>query len=497
MAPRSERKSGDAEARARRALMSMPRGNRRSRTASINSLQPQTQEPPRLAVSTRPSPELLSNRPYEEVIPPTMSPPSPVTPATASPGSGLLPTAPAAPTAPVAVTNNFVNGNLNIQHRDQYNYRIDGSSDEFDGHMPGYAGLVYRLAVSTLRHWRIALTLAFFLLLPIINRLMCRGNACYRFVASNSFVGNLCADLLPSPPAAHLQGQDGEGEVFSSLPFCWTFPALNASYVSTSTAALAREISVLGDMGLAGVVDGAIWNSVFAGARRMHRNIGRTNEAFARQQTATRNALRRLSRRMQDELASLEEPVNGWYAWMLPDRLIGFWTLGRDRAVTLGLLDELGGLATDALSRLRVHLGDLNASGLGVKSIDDVVEGLHTFSDAIAVEKQSLGVRRADSDVNDDMEKKRVAVDSCEAGIGMVRHVMQDMSMSQRTFLVNLNREIQHLDWLVEMRIPTLRDSARNATGKRDVMLFVRRQALEETECWSRAMRTWDCNGKK
>ncbi|KAH0426740.1 hypothetical protein CcaCcLH18_10111 [Colletotrichum camelliae] len=441
--------------------------------------QPQSQERPALntAMILRPRLEVPApNYSHDEVQREPSRPTS----------YGPLPAA-----TPVAVTNNYVSGDMNIHQQDQHNYQaVDGRHnnlgvDDAAGR-PDFLGRLSGLTGFLLRHWRITLSAVILCLLSPANRKMCL-NEKYRLIARNiPRAPDLCAGL---PPSIAFQ----EDVVFQ--PFCRTFPAVKGSHVSTSVAAIAREIAVLGDMDLADVVKGdGVWKNVFTDTHRMDRNLRRTNEAYEKQRSTTYRALRRLNRRIQKEIARLEEPVGGWYAW-IPDWLVALWTSRRDQAMTLDLLDELESLAIDARAQRRAHWDDLHASGLGVGDFDVVVGGLGRFATEIVVEKKSLAVR-GDADGDEDMEKKRAAADSSEAGVGMVHQVMLDVSASQEDFLVSLDREIHHLGELIEMTIATLRSKARDAYGKREGVLLVLRQVQEETESWFRVMPAWDCADK-
>ncbi|KAE9567240.1 hypothetical protein CGMCC3_g16606 [Colletotrichum fructicola] len=426
-------------------------------------LHSQSQERPDLdtAVIRRPQPEVpVPTYSHEAHSPPT--------------SYGALPAA-----TPVAVTNNYVNGDMNIHQQDQHNYQADGkrhnttNADDATGR-PGLLGRLGDFAGFLLRHWRMAISAVLLCLLSPANRKLCLNEE-YRLIARNiPRVADLCAGL-PSSTAVL------EDAAFP--PFCRTFPAIKGSHVSTSVAAIAREIVVLGDMELADVAKGdGVWKNVFTDTHRIDRNLRRTNEAYEKQRTTTYRALHRLNRRIKIEIARMEEPVSGWYAWT-PDWLAVLWTGRRDQAVTLNLLDELESLAMDARTQRKAHWDDLHASGLGAGDFDagdfdagdfDAVVGdLRSFATDIAVEKKSLAVRGgADGDHDgddEDVEKRRAAADPSEAGVGMVRQVMLDVSAAHSAFLVSLDREIHHLGELIEMTIPTLRGKGRDAYGKRQV----------------------------
>ncbi|KAI8304378.1 hypothetical protein K4K61_006204 [Colletotrichum sp. SAR11_59] len=358
---------------------------------------------------------------------------------------------------------------MNIHQQDQHNYQADGkrhntTNDDDATGRPGLLGRLGDFAGFLLRHWRMTISAVLLCLLSPTNRKLCLNEE-YRLIARNiPRVADLCAGL-PSSTAVL------EDAAFP--PFCRTFPAIKGSHVSTSVAAIAREIVVLGDMELADVAksDG-VWKNVFTDTHRMDRNLRRTNEAYEKQRTTTYRALHRLNRRIKIEIARMEEPVSGWYAWT-PDWLVVLWTGRRDQAVTLNLLDELESLAMDARAQRKAHWDDLHASGLGAGDFDAVVGDLRSFATDIAVEKKSLAVRGdADGDHDgddEDVEKRRAAADSSEAGVCMVRQVMLDVSAAHSAFLVSLDREIHHLGELIEMTIPTLRGKVRDAYGKRQV----------------------------
>ncbi|KAF4861430.1 hypothetical protein CGCSCA1_v014879 [Colletotrichum siamense] len=387
-------------------------------------LHSQSQERPDLdtAVISRPQPEVpVPTYSHEAYSPPT--------------SYGALPAA-----TPVAVTNNYVNGDMNIQQQDQHNYQADGkrhnttNADDATGR-PGLLGRLGDFAGFLVRHWRMTISAVLLCLLSPANRKLCLNEE-YRLIARNiPRVADLCAGL-PSSTAVL------EDAAFP--PFCRTFPAIKGSHVSTSVAAIAREIVVLGDMELADVVKGdGVWKNVFTDTHRIDRNLRRTNEAYEKQRTTTYRALHRLNRRIKIEIARMEEPVSGWYAWT-PDWLVVLWTGRRDQAVTLNLLDELESLAMDARAQRKAHWDDLHASGLGAGDFDAVVGDLRSFATDIAVEKKSLAVRGdADGDHNgddEDVEKRRAAADSSEAGVCMVRQVMLDVSAAHSAFLVSLDR---------------------------------------------------------
>ncbi|KAF4891407.1 hypothetical protein CGCF415_v013355 [Colletotrichum fructicola] len=421
-------------------------------------LHSQSQERPDLdtAVIRRPQPEVpVPTYSHEAHSPPT--------------SYGALPAA-----TPVAVTNNYVNGDMNIHQQDQHNYQADGkrhnttNADDATGR-PGLLGRLGDFAGFLLRHWRMAISAVLLCLLSPANRKLCLNEE-YRLIARNiPRVADLCAGL---PSSTAVLGDA------AFPPFCRTFPAIKGSHVSTSVAAIAREIVVLGDMELADVAKGdGVWKNVFTDTHRIDRNLRRTNEAYEKQRTTTYRALHRLNRRIKIEIARMEEPVSGWYAWT-PDWLAVLWTGRRDQAVTLNLLDELESLAMDARTQRKAHWDDLHASGLGAGDFDagdfDAVVGdLRSFATDIAVEKKSLAVRGdADGDHDgddEDVEKRRAAADPSEAGVGMVRQVMLDVSAAHSAFLVSLDREIHHLGELIEMTIPTLRGKGRDAYGKRQV----------------------------
>ncbi|KAF3798302.1 hypothetical protein GCG54_00015283 [Colletotrichum gloeosporioides] len=449
-------------------------------------LRPQSKEP-LLHSQSQERPDLdtaVISRPQPEVPVPTYShvahsPPT---------SHGALPAA-----TPVAVTNNYVNGDMNIHQEDQHNYQADGkrhnttNADDATGR-PGLLGRLGDFAGFLLRHWRMTISAVLLCLLSPANRKLCLNEE-YRLIARNiPRVADLCAGF-PSSTAVL------EDAAFP--PFCRTFPAIKSSHVSTSVAAIAREIVVLGDMELADVAKGdGVWKNVFTDTHRIDRNLRRTNEAYEKQRTTTYRALHRLNRRIKIEIARMEEPVSGWYAWT-PDWLVVLWTGRRDQAVTLNLLDELESLAMDARAQRKAHWDDLHASGLGAGDFDAVVGDLRSFATDIAVEKKSLAVR-GDADGNhdgddEDVEKRRAAAESSEAGVCMVRQVMLDVSAAHSAFLVSLDREIHHLGELIEMTVPTLRGKARDAYGKREGMLLVLRQVQEETESWFRVMPAWEC----
>ncbi|KAI8282930.1 hypothetical protein K4K60_003088 [Colletotrichum sp. SAR11_57] len=368
---------------------------------------------------------------------------------------------------------------MNIHQQDQHNYQADGkrhnttNADDATGR-PGLLGRLGDFAGFLLRHWRMAISAVLLCLLSPANRKLCLNEE-YRLIARNiPRVADLCAGL---PSSTAVLGDA------AFPPFCRTFPAIKGSHVSTSVAAIAREIVVLGDMELADVAKGdGVWKNVFTDTHRIDRNLRRTNEAYEKQRTTTYRALHRLNRRIKIEIARMEEPVSGWYAWT-PDWLAVLWTGRRDQAVTLNLLDELESLAMDARTQRKAHWDDLHASGLGAGDFDagdfdagdfDAVVGdLRSFATDIAVEKKSLAVRGdADGDHDgddEDVEKRRAAADPSEAGVGMVRQVMLDVSAAHSAFLVSLDREIHHLGELIEMTIPTLRGKGRDAYGKRQV----------------------------
>ncbi|KAI8152855.1 hypothetical protein K4K49_005368 [Colletotrichum sp. SAR 10_70] len=358
---------------------------------------------------------------------------------------------------------------MNIQQQDQHNYQADGkrhnttNADDATGR-PGLLGRLGDFAGFLVRHWRMTISAVLLCLLSPANRKLCLNEE-YRLIARNiPRVADLCAGL-PSSTAVL------EDAAFP--PFCRTFPAIKGSHVSTSVAAIAREIVVLGDMELANVAKGdGVWKNVFTDTHRIDRNLRRTNEAHEKQRTTTYRALHRLNRRIKIEIARMEEPVSGWYAWT-PDWLVVLWTGRRDQAVTLNLLDELESLAMDARAQRKAHWDDLHASGLGAGDFDAVVGDLRSFATDIAVEKKSLAVRGdADGDHDgddEDVEKRRAAADSSEAGVCMVRQVMLDVSAAHSAFLVSLDREIHHLGELIEMTVPTLRGKAQDAYGKREV----------------------------
>ncbi|KAF5482944.1 hypothetical protein CGCS363_v015127 [Colletotrichum siamense] len=348
---------------------------------------------------------------------------------------GALPAA-----TPVAVTNNYVNGDMNIHQQDQHNYQADGkrhsttNADDATGR-PGLLGRLGDFAGFLLRHWRMTISVVLLCLLSPANRKLCLNEE-YRLIARNiPRVADLCAGL-PSSTAVL--------EDVAFPPFCRTFPAIKGSHVSISVAAIAREIVVLGDMELADVAKGdGVWKNVFTDTHRIDRNLRRTNDAYEKQRTTTYRALYRLNRRIKIEIARMEEPVSGWYAWT-PDWLVVLWTGRRDQAVTLNLLDELESLAMDARAQRKAHWDDLHASGLGAGDFDAVVGHLRSFATDIAVEKKSLAVRGdADGDHDgddEDVEKRRAAADSSEAGVCMVRQVMLDVSAAHSAFLVSLDR---------------------------------------------------------
>ncbi|KAJ0272397.1 hypothetical protein Brms1b_012475 [Colletotrichum noveboracense] len=384
----------------------------------------QSQERPDLdtAVISRPHPEVpVPTYSHEAHSPPT--------------SYGALPAA-----TPVAVTNNYVNGDMNIHQQDQHNYQADGkrhnttNADDATGR-PGLLGRLGDFAGFLLRHWRMTISAVLLCLLSPANRKLCLNEE-YRLIARNiPRVADLCAGL----PSLTTVLEDA-----AFPPFCRTFPAIKGSHVSTSVAAIAREIVVLGDMELADVAKGdGVWKNVFTDTHRIDRNLRRTNEAYEKQRTTTYRALHRLNRRIKIEIARMEEPVSGWYA-CTPDWLAVLWTGRRDQAVTLNLLDELESLAMDARAQRKAHWDDLHASGLGAGDFDAVVGDLRSFATDIAVEKKSLAVRGdADGDHDgddEDVEKRRAAADSSEAGVGMVRQVMLEVSAAHSAFLVSLDR---------------------------------------------------------
>ncbi|KAK1840525.1 hypothetical protein CCHR01_16854 [Colletotrichum chrysophilum] len=351
------------------------------------------------AVISRPKPEVpVPTYSHEAHSPPT--------------SYGALPAA-----TPFAVTNNYVNGDMNIHQQDQHNYQADGkrhnttnADDATD--RPGLLGRLGDFAGFLLRHWRMTISALLLCLLSPANRKLCLNEE-YRLIARNiPRVADLCAGL-PSSTAVL------EDDAFP--PFCRTFPAIKGSHVSTSVAAIAREIVVLGDMELADVAKGdGVWKNVFTDTHR--------------------------------------------------------------------------------IAQRKTHWDDLHASGLGAGDFDAVVGDLRSFATDIAVEKKSLAVRGdADGDHDgddEDVEKRRAAAESSEAGVCMVRQVMLDVSAAHSAFLVSLDREIHHLGELIEMTIPTLRGKGRDAYGKRQGMLLVLRQVQEETESWFRVMPAWECADK-